>query len=549
MKKQTQMIALTVMTLALVAGTSSSAWAQSVKPDGTPITRNENDRKPERADGTLPAGVDFRSCHKLKGVDIVNESGENVGEVSDLVLDRGSGRIDYVVIKTGSVLNMAGKSVALPYGALRWNPGKDQFVLATTKDQLKQYPEFTAERWSAMMESQPKDSKQAKDQRNANDQAARNAREQRSVLPDSPSAANLYAGHYDASKPVRIEGEVTGVERFRNNSGDEEVIVTVATKDGQSRRVSLGPSWYVAGGTAAPMRGDKVVVDSYSVGGETNLYTASRARIGEREMVLRENNGDPTWSTTPSGGSYGRYVLASSVRGMKVECRGAECGKVNDVIVDRNSGDVALLSIDPNENFLGIADTKRLVPWTVANIAVGGVVRLDATKEMILASPETPSDVSMLNNSDRTKMVFDAYHVPMPSLDARKHAAMTPPQAGDPKDAWRADGPIAATVEHDSTRTLTGKIAGVTEIKFDNDVTPARALKVRTTDGDDVTVLLGPSWYVNGQANDYRPGESVTLDVCKAKVNGKSYWITKSMECDGKRVALWNNNRPAWDER
>ena len=98
----------------------------------------------------------YLSCHKVSGKSVVNGAGETIADVSDLIVDRGSGRVEFAVIKAGSVLGIGGKTLAIPYGAFGWNESKDSFVLESTTEQLKQHPEFTPESWSAMMESKPK---------------------------------------------------------------------------------------------------------------------------------------------------------------------------------------------------------------------------------------------------------------------------------------------------------------------------------------------------------------------------------------------------------
>ena len=66
-------------------------------------------------------GEDFRSCEWVTGRDVLNEQGEKIADASDLLIDRGSGRIDYIVVETGSILGLGGRSIAVPYGAFRWN--------------------------------------------------------------------------------------------------------------------------------------------------------------------------------------------------------------------------------------------------------------------------------------------------------------------------------------------------------------------------------------------------------------------------------------------
>ena len=600
-------VPITALSLCLAAG---AVWAA-----GSPTQLAQ---PPASAPSNGVAAQDFRSCHWVEGRDVVDSAGQDVGDVTDLILDRGSGRIEYLVLKTDATRGSSGRTVSIPYSAFRWNAAKDRLVLTASPEQLKMYPEFSAARWSETMEahegaqvvkngrdmkdgdkrdganlSGDRDSKNnvnAKNDRgskNAHDanetQEARNAREVQEsqnpkdprnkpqgsrdstpvpmesdpghdrMLPDSPSASNLYAGRYDTSKQVHIEGEVTGVERVRNSLSEEELIVTVAAADGTTKRVSVGPSWYIAGGAAAPMRGDKLIAETYPVGGDRDLYTASHVRIGDRKLRVRDDKGEPAWgaSTMEAGGhnyrtSYMHYVLASNLRGMKVECQGAKCGTVDEVIVDRNSGEAAFLSIDPDQNFLGINDTKRLIPWTVATVTADKIVRIDASKEMVIAGGETPSDLSALNNRTRSDAVYTAYRVPAPKFEADRDRAAS---ANQTSEAWGTRGTIIGALERNSAKTMTGKIIDISEMTFDDGTSPARAFKIRSDSdgGTDETVLIGPLAYVEGQKNMCKPGDTVTIEASRTRINGKSYWLARSVDCKSTKVVyIDGSDAPSW---
>lgn len=391
---------LTALMIALAAGAATPVMAQS------------SDKGQKSA--VVAPTVDFRSSKWLSDRKVVNNNGEEIAVVSDLILDRGWGRIEYLVIKTGTTLGLGGRAVAIPYSTFKWDgvAGKDAFVLASTAEQLKLFPEYTAESWKAMKESASDD---------------KNTLRQR-LTTDAAAAVDPYAGTLDTAKKARVSGEIKNVERIRTTTFGEQVVITVLTAEGSTKKIALGPSWYVNSAAAAPMRGDKVVVDTLSLPRDPDqLLAGTHLRTGDRELHLRESSGTPAWglNAVESGGHtystpYSRYLLLSSLPGMKIDCRGSECGKVQDVILDRNSGEIGFLSIDPNQNFLGISDTKRMIPWSVATATLDGIVRIDASKEMVLASPETPTDLSTLNTGTHAERVYKAFEVPAPRFQPSK---------------------------------------------------------------------------------------------------------------------------------
>jgi sporulation protein YlmC with PRC-barrel domain len=77
----------------------------------------------------------------LMGQDVQGSDGEDIGSIADLVIDTGSGQIQQVVIRSGGVLGVGGKQVAIDFSELQLVPNEG--VQANlTQDQLDAMPEF-----------------------------------------------------------------------------------------------------------------------------------------------------------------------------------------------------------------------------------------------------------------------------------------------------------------------------------------------------------------------------------------------------------------------
>ncbi|MBS0195491.1 MAG: PRC-barrel domain-containing protein [Planctomycetes bacterium] len=542
MNSRYHILILTAAAVALAAGGVCTASAQS-----PPVLTN--------ASGVAAPAVSFQSSKVLIDRSVVNNNGEEIANVSDLILDRGAGRIEYVVIKTGTTFGMGGRAVAIPYGSFRWEQGdKDRFVLASTAEQLKQCPEYTPEDWKSLKDASTDDMNTTRDDKNAT-RDDKNALRRR-LATDAQASSDPYSGNLNPATKTHISGEIMSVDRVRTSTFGEQVEITVKTTDGATKRVALGPSWYVNGASAAPMRGDKVEIDTLALPRDPNELTAgTHLKTADHELHLRDSDGTPAWalkSVVADGKTYStpfsRYLLLSHLPGMKVDCRGNECGKVQDVIIDQRSGEIGFLSIDPNENFLGIGDTKRLIPWSVATVTYDGIVRIDASKEMVLASPETPSDLALLNNGAQGERVYKAFGVPAPKFTA-PHAAssVTPSSEG----AWNARGPIVTAMEANSAATFEGKVVDISDVKFGKDVTPARAMriKMRGDNGAEETILIGPVSYMANQKAFCKAGDAVKVDACRTMIDGRKYWIARSIDCkDGRVVMIDGNNAPVWSQ-
>src|SRR6266705_1827933 len=88
---------------------------------------------------------------KFIGADVENPQGQNLGDIKDIVIDRGSGRIAYAVVSFGGFLGMGEKLFAVPWGAFSQpKADKDTFVLAVDKERLKNAPGFDSNNWPQM---------------------------------------------------------------------------------------------------------------------------------------------------------------------------------------------------------------------------------------------------------------------------------------------------------------------------------------------------------------------------------------------------------------
>lgn len=559
---------------ALFAGLALSAYALAEPPQREPR------REITPQDGARRAGSDFRSYNWVKGLDVFNPAGNHIADVSDLIVNRGSGRIDYVVLSTGATMGMGGKDITIPYGSFRWDSAESRFILDSTEAQLKTYPEFSAENWAGLTDPNADKPGSLREWLNR-DQAG--------------YAVDPYAGSLKSAKSRTVEGEITRIDRMQTSTG-EQVIANVRTSDGKVHRVSLGPSWYVNGSAIAPMRGDKVSINAYALDRSADdMLVARSMTLSGSELAFRDDQGAANWATSSGNNPSSndpvnrphqptteprqpatdptpterpaehrtagpatdpvtwRSLLASELVGRKVLCRGEECGKVNDVILDRRSGQIAMLSIDPNQNFLGIADTKRLVPWNVATIAVDGTLRIDASKEMVLASPDTPSDLEKLNNGVTPGLVYKAYDVDMPDFKTPRASGHN--QGDDERnlagvnDFWRARGPILAEVQGATSQSVEGEVLDMTKVTFADGTAAARAIKVKTGQGEQL-VLLGPATYTDSQKPSCEKGKKVTIEAVKVQIDGKPYLLARRVSSDGATTTLLDSsNTPVWDRR
>src|SRR2546426_295592 len=96
-----------VLTMAAFMAASALAYGQNTPPSQTPPTP-----KPGQSDITAQQTknmeemkkIQLERCSKIISTNVKNNAGESLGEIKDLALDAGRGRVGYVVVGFGGVM-------------------------------------------------------------------------------------------------------------------------------------------------------------------------------------------------------------------------------------------------------------------------------------------------------------------------------------------------------------------------------------------------------------------------------------------------------------
>jgi sporulation protein YlmC with PRC-barrel domain len=94
----------------------------------------------------------------LVGMPVVNQTGDPIGDVGNLVIDT-SGHLVGVVVKTGGFLGLGAKRVALPLDEIRLDPGQKNAIVNLTKSDFQNAPAYaTIAEQNRTPEAQPQQS-------------------------------------------------------------------------------------------------------------------------------------------------------------------------------------------------------------------------------------------------------------------------------------------------------------------------------------------------------------------------------------------------------
>jgi sporulation protein YlmC with PRC-barrel domain len=90
--------------------------------------------------------VDLMRAHDIRDIKARNPEGERLGDISDIAIDRDSGRIAYAVLSYGGILGFGEKHFAIPWEAVRTRSGEKVAVLDADKRTLDSTPGFSRDR-------------------------------------------------------------------------------------------------------------------------------------------------------------------------------------------------------------------------------------------------------------------------------------------------------------------------------------------------------------------------------------------------------------------
>jgi hypothetical protein len=95
--------------------------------------------------------ISFIRLHEsVIGTKVVNAQNEDLGKIEDLVIEGGSGRVQYAVLSFGGFLGLGDKDFLIPWNAFSFDVTNNRAMLNIDKDRLKNAPGFDKDKWPNM---------------------------------------------------------------------------------------------------------------------------------------------------------------------------------------------------------------------------------------------------------------------------------------------------------------------------------------------------------------------------------------------------------------
>lgn len=88
------------------------------------------------------------SSSEVEGTSVYSPSGDSIGSIDHLMIEKVSGRVVYAVMTFGGFLGMGESHYPIPWNLLRYDTIKGGYVTNVTEQQLKDAPEFSDDAWT-----------------------------------------------------------------------------------------------------------------------------------------------------------------------------------------------------------------------------------------------------------------------------------------------------------------------------------------------------------------------------------------------------------------
>jgi len=112
-------------------------------PASTAVAEPQGDRARSlrSADQAESATLDFRRVSDLKGTGVTNAEGETVATVSDLIVERATGRVTHAIVRDGGVMGIGSDYVAIPFRQFAFDHSNGKIILRDAEEDVSRAAE------------------------------------------------------------------------------------------------------------------------------------------------------------------------------------------------------------------------------------------------------------------------------------------------------------------------------------------------------------------------------------------------------------------------
>ena len=94
---------------------------------------------------TATTGNPLIAGARVAGTSVYNASGDHLGEIYDVMLDKQTGKVAYAIMSFGGFLGLGEKYHPIPWSVLDYDTNRGGYVVPLTKEKLEAAPMYDSE--------------------------------------------------------------------------------------------------------------------------------------------------------------------------------------------------------------------------------------------------------------------------------------------------------------------------------------------------------------------------------------------------------------------
>lgn len=91
--------------------------------------------------------VRILTASSIVGDKVLNNKGEDLGKIIDIMLNLDNGNIEYVIIAFGGFMGLRQKYFAVPFVGLTVDPERRVFIVDQSRESFENHPGFDKDHW------------------------------------------------------------------------------------------------------------------------------------------------------------------------------------------------------------------------------------------------------------------------------------------------------------------------------------------------------------------------------------------------------------------
>ncbi|OHB52973.1 MAG: hypothetical protein A2Y07_11990 [Planctomycetes bacterium GWF2_50_10] len=439
---------------------------------------------------------------QLIGKDVTNWQDENLGEISDFVIDKHEGKVLYAVLSYGGIAT-GKKRFALPFDSLTLSPDGDQFILDIPQQRLDERQGF-GDRWPTKADKSLVSGREPMRQRE----------EQWRERDTQSRSSNI--GAYDQSSRTP-DGEMSSHDYDRYTGSESATEGNL----GRSERGYYGRT---------PSTGEAEYPEA----------------TGQRRYTQRDYP-----ETGELSEQHQRLVRASEIMGENVvNTQDENLGDIKDLAVDMREGRIPY-AVVTHGGFLAMGEKYTAVPWKALKFR-------EEDSELVLNIPKDKFDNAPTFTNDNWPNFADSrwgsqvhqFFGQKPYWETYGYSTYIG-QSQQQQQSMKGWSEFDKKFDPAKIETIEGRITNVSSFKPQRDASEGTQIKIRTPEDKTVTVQLGPKSVLDQQKVDLARGEKVKVTGSRTEHLLRSVVIASElMTQDGKTIKFRDEQgQPVWQQQ